>query len=105
MIPLGMREDEFELAFAEFQRFGPRRRISIQTRWQEILPELLPAQIPGLLAICNEIQSFATAIAGRVVDGGLSEDLAAKQISGRFPFLTAAQLRRTLSQACYFAAK
>ena len=105
MVPLGLSNDEFEKAFSEFQQFGPRRRLPIEQRWQEILPDVPPASIPKLLAHCKEIEAFATGVAGQVVCGGIAEDAASKQISDRFPFLTATQLRRTLSQALYFAAK
>lgn len=102
---IGLENEEFARAFAEFQQFGPRRRDPIEQRLREILPELPPDRIAKLLAFCKEIESFAVDVAGQVVYGDLTENAASKQISDRFPFLTAAQLRRTLSQALYFAAK
>jgi len=105
MVPFGLGTEEFERAFAEFQQFGPRRRIPIEQRWRELLPGFPPDLAPKFLALCNEIESFATAIARQVVYGDLMEEAASKQISDKFPFLTSEQLRRTLSQALYFAAK
>lgn len=101
---IGLENEEFERAFAEFQQFGPRRRHPIEQRLREILPELPQDRVAKLLALCNEIESFAIGVAGQVVYGDLTENAASKQISDRFPFLTTAQLRRTLSQALYFAA-
>jgi hypothetical protein len=105
VIPANFGEDEFEKAFAEFQRFGPRSRIPIETRWREMFPQYSAARLEEMLILCNEIQSFAIEIAPNVVYSGLADDVALIQISEKFPFLTADQARRTLSQACYFAAK
>lgn len=105
MIPLNLREDEFERALAEFQQFGPRRGIPIEDRWCEILPGLPSTQLQMLLAVCKEIESYAYHVAQEVVYGNLADQVASKQLADRFPFLTDVQVRRALSRACYFAAK
>jgi hypothetical protein len=103
MVPLGLTNEEFSEAFAEFQRFGPRRRISIQERWLDILETSEHDLIPKLLAQCKEIELFAYGLAKEVMRGDFTESTAREKIAQMFPFLTAVEVNRTLSQAFFYA--
>ena len=55
---MNVTPEQFDKAFAEFQQFGPRRRIPIEERWLEILPEVDSEKFSELQAECKEIESF-----------------------------------------------
>lgn len=97
--------EQFDKAFAELQEFGPRRRISIEQRWRETLPEIDPQEFTVLRSLCKEIEDFAYDLAVQIWDKKLSDELARKQLAQKFPSLTPERLSRTWSQAMYFASK
>jgi hypothetical protein len=102
---MNLRPEEFNKAFAEFQRFGPRRRIPVEERWREILPDVDPDEFAGLQARCKEIEAFALTLAEQVRDKKLSEEIARKQLAQKYPFLEQGLLDPTWSQAMYFSFK
>jgi hypothetical protein len=105
MYPLGLTAVQFDRAFAEFQLFGPRKRIPIAQRLREILPEFSPEMIAQFLDECKAIESWAYDAAEQFLRAGLAEDAAEAQIAQKYPFLTAKQVRRTLNQALFYAMK
>ena len=96
---------QFEKAFAEFQAFGPRRRIPVEERWKEILPEVDAGEFPALKAQCKEIEEFALNLAEQVRDKKMPDDIAQKRLTEKYPFLTRERLGHTWSQAMYFSYK
>ena len=54
---MNFTKEQFEKAFAEFQAFGPRRRVPIEERWREVLPDIDPSEFASLQAQCQEIES------------------------------------------------
>lgn len=100
---MSVTAQQLDKAFEEFQQFGPRRRIPVEERWREILPDVSPTEYPGLLAQCKDIETVALSLAEQVRNSKL-DDLAARQmLTQRFPSLTQARQDHTWSQAMYFA--
>jgi hypothetical protein len=97
--------DQFDRAFAEFQEFGPRRRIRVEDRWGEVLFDVDWRDFPALRARCEEIESFALGLADQVRDEEMTDDAARQQLAETYPFLTRERLARTWSQAIYFSMK
>jgi hypothetical protein len=102
---MNVTPQQFEKAFAEFQAFGPRRRIPIEERWREILPEVESSEFSMLKIQCKEIEESALNLAERVRDKQMSDDVARKQLVERYPFLTRERVEHTWSQAMYFSYK
>jgi hypothetical protein len=96
---------QFNRALEEFQQFGPRRRIRVEDRWREILPDISPDDFPNLKQQCGEIESFAFGLAEQVRDKKLSDVIAKQQLAQRFTILDQGRLDHTWSQAMYFALK
>jgi hypothetical protein len=97
--------EQFDKAFAEFQQFGPRRRIPVEERWREILPDVAPNEFAGLQAQCKDIEAFAFALAEQVRDKKLADETARKQLAQKYTFLRQGRLDHTWSQAMYFSFK
>jgi hypothetical protein len=53
---VSIESEKFNKAFAEFQLFGPPRRIPIEEGWREALPSVDPLEFAALEAKCKEIQ-------------------------------------------------
>ena len=102
---MNITPEQFAKALAEFQQFGPRRRIPVEERWREILPDVDPSEFAGLQAQCKEIEAFALALAEQVRDKKLSEKIARKQLAQTYPLLKQAVLDHTWSQAMYYSFK
>jgi hypothetical protein len=102
---MNITPEQFDKAFAEFQQFGPRRRIPVEERWREILPDVDPNEFTGLQAQCKEIEAFALTLAEQVRDKKLSDEIARKQLAQKYPFLKQGLLDHTWSQAMYFSFK
>ena len=100
---MNITPEQFDKAFAEFQQFGPRRRIPIEERWREILPAIAPVEFPTLQAQCEEIEAFALTLAERVRDKSLADAAAKKQLQQKYSFLRQARVDHTWSQAMYFS--
>ena len=97
--------EQFGKAFEEFQKFGPHRRIPVQERWREILPEISSSQSTELLALCEGIEAFALILAEQVRDEKLSDENARKRLAQKYPFLNHRQSDHAWSQALYFSFK
>jgi hypothetical protein len=97
--------EQFNRAFAEFQAFGSRRRIPIEKRWREILPDVASDEFAALKTQCKEIEAFALNLAEQVRERKISDEIAQKQFSEKYPFLTRERLGHTWSQAVYFSLK
>lgn len=102
---MNITPEQFDKAFAEFQQFGPRRRIPIEERWREILPEVAPTELSGLKAECKEIEAFALSLAEQVRDKKTSDSAAKQQLAQKYPFLKQERLDHTWSQAMYYSFK
>jgi len=102
---MNITPEQFDMAFAEFQQFGPRRRIRIEERWQAILPTIAPAEFPVLKAKCNDIEAAALSLAEKVRDNKLPDAAAKYQLAQKYPMLNQARLNHTWSQAMYFSTK
>ena len=102
---MSFTDEQFDRAFAEFQEFGPRRRIPVERRWRDDLRDVHPDDFEALKARCQEIESFAVGLAERVRDGQMKDDAARRQLAGAYPSLTGERLARTWSQAMYFSMK
>lgn len=102
---MNITPEQFDKAFAEFQQFGPRRRIPIRERWLEILPEVAPAKFSELQAKCEEIEAFALSLAERVRDKTMTDAEAKKQLAQKYSFLKQKRLDHTWSQAMYYSFK
>lgn len=102
---MNVTPEQFEKAFAEFQQFGPRRRIPIEERWPEILPEVAPTEFLELLAECKGIEAFALSLAEKVRDKKMADAEAKKQLAQKYPFLNQGRLDHTWSQAMYYSFK
>ncbi len=102
---MNIAPEQFEKAFAEFQQFGPSRRIPIEERWREILPSVDPSEFAALQAQCTEIEASALALAELVRDKKVADGIARKQLAEKYPFLQQGRLDHTWSQAMYFALK
>lgn len=102
---MNITPEQFDKAFAEFQQFGPRRRIPIEERWLEILPEVDSAKFPQLQAECKEIEAFALSLAEQVRDKTMADAEAKKKLAQKYPFLKQGRLDHTLSQAMYYSFK
>ena len=96
---------QFEKAFSEFQMFGPRRRIPIEQRWQEVLPEIDFSKFITLKEQCKEIEVFALSLAEQVRDKQIQDSNAQQQLAQKYPFLTKDRLDHTWNQAVYFSFK
>ncbi len=94
--------EQFDKAFAEFQQFGPRRRIPIEERWCEILPEIASTEFLAIKAQCQGIEAFAYSLAEQVRDGKMATLSAEEQLAQKYPFLTPARIIQTWSHATYF---
>ncbi|HEV2319935.1 MAG TPA: hypothetical protein VGV18_09305 [Verrucomicrobiae bacterium] len=97
--------EQFNRALKEFQQFGPRRRIRIEDRWREILPDVSPDEFPNLKTQCATIEAFALNLAEQVRDKKLSDIMAKEQLARRFSILDRERLNHTWSQAMYFSIK
>jgi hypothetical protein len=102
---MSFTDEQFNRAFAEFQEFGPRRRIPVEERWRDDLRDIDPGDFEALKARCQQIESFAVGLAERVRDGQMKDDAARHQLSETYPSLTRERLARTWSQAMYFSMK
>ena len=102
---MNITPEQFDKAFAEFQQFGPRRRIPIEERWFEILPEVDSAKFSELQAECKEIEAFALSLAEQVRDKKMCDAEAKKQLAQKYPFLKQERLDHTWSQAMYYSFK
>jgi hypothetical protein len=102
---MNITPEQFDKAFAEFQQFGPRRRIPIEERWSEVLPEIDSCEFATMQAQCKEIEAFAVSLAEQVRDKKMSDDAARMQLAQKYPFLKSARLDHTWSQAMYFSFK
>ena len=102
---MNLTPEQFDKAFAEFQQFGPRRRVPIEERWREILPEVAPAEFEDLKAECKEIEAFAISLAEQVRDKKMADVVAKGQLAQKYPDLKQARLDHTWSQAMYFSFK
>jgi hypothetical protein len=71
---------QFDRAFAEFQLFGPRRRIPIEERWREVLPEVDLSELNALKRQCEEIEAYAVDLAVKVRDNEMSDEAAQQQL-------------------------
>jgi hypothetical protein len=100
---MSITHEQFDRALAEFQQFGLRRRIPVEERWRESLPELPAEELTALRARCDAIESRALSLAVQVRDGRLSDASARDQLAQSYPTLTDERLARTWSQAMYFA--
>ena len=96
---------KFNQALAEFQAFGPRRRIPIEDRWRELLPDIEPAAFDELEERCRNIEAFALGLAEQASNQKLSQEVARKQIEEKFPYLTPDSVSHTWSQAMYYSMK
>ena len=103
--PKGFSNDQFNRAFAEFQEFGPQRRIPVEQRWRDNLQDINPAEFETLRTRCAEIETFAFGLVKQVESGKLKEDAARRQLAQTYPFLTAERVAHTWSQAVYFSSK
>ena len=90
---MSVTDEQFEKALAEFQQFGPRRRI----------PEISAEEFATLRARCDAIESGALSLAQQVRGGRLSDASARDQLAQLYPSLSEERLARTWSQAMYFA--
>jgi hypothetical protein len=102
---MNITPEQFDKAFAEFQQFGPRRRIPIEERWREILPEVAPAEFSELKTKCKEIEAFALSLAEQVRDKKMADASAKEQLAQKYPVLKQARLDHTWSQAMYYSFK
>ena len=102
---MSLTPEQFDSAFAEFQLFGPRRRIPIEERWREVLPEMAPSEFNALNTQCKEIEAYAVSLAEKVRDEAMSDEAARQQFARKYPFLTSVRLGHTWSQAMYFSMK
>lgn len=102
---MNITPEQFDKAFAEFQQFGPRRRIPIEERWHEILPEVAPSEFAALKAECKEIEAFALSLAEQVRDKTMADAEAKKQLAQKYPSLKQGRLDHTWSQAMYYSFK
>lgn len=100
---MSISDEQFNRAFAEFQSFGPARRIPIEERWRKILPDINPSEFGALHAQCKEIESLALKLAEEVRDNALSDEDARKHLAQKYPFLSADRLGHVWSQAVYFS--
>ena len=102
---MSFTDDQFDRAFAEFQEFGPRRRIRVEDRWRDGLRDVPTEEFAALRMRCEEIERFAVGLAEQVRDGKSVENEARRQLAQTYPFLTPERLARTWNQARYFAIK
>lgn len=70
--------DQFNRAFAEFQVFGPRRRISIEKRWREIFPDADFEELFNLKSQFERIEEFALKLAEQVKENLIANSVAKK---------------------------
>ena len=102
---MSFTDEQFDRAFAEFQEFGPSRRIPVEQRWRDGLRDVDPDEYSALRARCEEIESFAVGLAEQVRDSHMTDEAARRQLAETYPFLTRERLARTWSQAMYFSRK
>ena len=100
---MSFTQEHFDKAWAEFRQLGPRRRIPLEKRWQEILPEVKASEYAALHAQCKELESFSAGLARRVGEKELSDDAAKKQIAQKYPSLTQEQIKSVWSYAIYLS--
>lgn len=67
------------------EQFGPRRRIPIEERWREILPEIAPSELSELKAECKAIEAFALSLAEQVRDKKMADGIAKERLSQKYP--------------------
>jgi len=102
---MNVTPEQFNKAFAEFQQFGPRRRIPVEERWREVLPDIDPKEFAGLQAQCKDIEAFALTLAEQVRDKKIADGSARTQLVQKYPFLKQERLDHIWSQAMYFSYK
>lgn len=102
---MNVTPEQFDQALAEFQPFGPRRRLPIAERWREILPEVDSAKFPGLQVEGKEIEAFALALAEQVGDKRLADAEAKRQLAKKYPLLKQGRSDHPWSQAIYYSFK
>jgi hypothetical protein len=95
--------EQFNKAFAEFQLFGPRRRIPIEERWHEVLPSIDPLEFASLKENFKEIEGFALRLAEQVRHKIISDEVAQKELAQKYPILNSERLDHTWNQAMYFS--
>ena len=92
-------------ALNEYQEWGEKLRIDRRIRIAALLPELDASLIDILCSIGQRVESICWDVASRVRDSGLSQEDASKLIRAWFPFMSADNLARSLSQAMYYTLK
>jgi len=102
---MDIEPEVFNKVLAEFQSFGPRRRIPIRERWKELLPKLGVLELDALEKQCKIIEVFALELAEQVRNNSISESSAQKQIKNSFSMLDQERLEQTWNQAMYFTAR
>ena len=100
-----LNDADFDRAFAEWQEFGPQRRIPVEQRWPALLPRASSDDFDDARRRCQEIESFAYDLADQVLSKTLNDKDAFQRFSSHYSSLTAERLNRTWSQAMYFASK
>ena len=85
---MSLTAKQFDRIFAEFQLFGPRRRIPIAERWREVLPEVDPSELNVLKRRCEEMEAYACDLAVKVRDDEMSDEAARQQLGRKYPGLT-----------------
>jgi hypothetical protein len=102
---MSFTDTDFDRAFAEWQEFGPQRRIPVEQRWPVLFPHASSDDFEDARRRCQEIESFAYDLADQVLAHKLNDKEAFRRFSSQYPTLTAERLNRTWSQAMYFASK
>jgi len=102
---LNFSKEQLEKALAEFQAFGPPRRVPVEERWRSVLPEVDPGEFGNLKEACAAVEAFALELAERASDGRITDAHARQQLQEKYPLLTEERLNRTWSQAMYFSRK
>lgn len=102
---VNINAEQFDKALAEFQAFGSQRRIPIEERWRDLLPDMPVEDFAALKTRCKEIEAFALNLAEQVQERQVSDDAAQRQLAEKYPFLTRERLGHTWSQAMYFSLK
>ena len=102
---MDITDEQFDRAFAEFQAFGPQRRIPIEERLRKLLPNATLEEFASLQIRCKEIEAFALSLAEKVRERQTSDEVARNRLAEQYPFLTRERLGHTWSQAVYFSLK
>lgn len=84
--------DQFDRAYDEYGKFGPRNSIPIEERWPEVIPDVNRENYAALKALCDAIRWTTARWAeeircGRVADDEYWSGLKL-MIATKYPFLT-----------------